>query len=105
MTSLRFHPLLRAVFLLYTLHAESARAQVNILTGDYDTGRSGANLAEVQLSVANVTKGSFGALGAFPVDGQIFGQPLYVSGLTIPGQGLFNVLFITTQRNSVYAFD
>jgi len=57
------------------------------------------------LTVGNVAPGIFGKLGLFPVDGQIFAQPLYVSGLPIPNQGTRNVLFVATQHNSVYAFD
>jgi hypothetical protein len=48
---------------------------------------------------------SFGKLAAFPVDGQVYAQPLYVSGLSIPGKGSRNVLFVTTMHNSVYAYD
>lgn len=80
-------------------------AQTNVLTANYDNGRSNANLQETQLSVANVAPGSFGKLGEFPVDGEIFGQPLYIGSVAIDGQGIHNVVIITTQHNSVYAFD
>ncbi len=82
-----------------------ATAQVNVLTRDYDSGRSGANLAETQLTVANVVPGNFGLVGTFPVDGEIFAQPLYVSGVTIPGQGQHNVLYASTEHNTIYAYD
>src|SRR5689334_16390163 len=71
----------------------------------YQRLRKGANLAEMQLQTTNVAPGSFGLLGTFPVDGQIFAQPLYVSSLAIPGQGSRNVLFIATEHNTVYAYD
>jgi uncharacterized protein (TIGR03437 family) len=38
------------------------------------------------------------------VDGQVYAQPLYVSGLAIAGTTR-NVLFVATQHNSIYAFD
>jgi hypothetical protein len=38
------------------------------------------------------------------VDGQIYAQPLYVPQLQIPNQGTRDVVFVTTQNNSVYAF-
>lgn len=39
-------------------------------------------------------------MGRLPVDGQIYGQPLYV-----PGIGGKNVVYVATENNKVYAFD
>ena len=47
----------------------------------------------------------FGRLITYPTDGLIIAQPLYVSGVVIPGQGTHNVVFVATENNSVYAFD
>ena len=85
--------------------AFSALSQVNVLTYHNDNARSGANLKETLLSPANVNAASFGKLFANSVDGQIYAQPLYVSGLSIPGKAARNVVFVATQHNSVYAFD
>ena len=86
------------------LLACNAFAQVNVLTSNYGPDRTNANLQETQLTVAKVAPGNFGALGVFPVDGEVFGQPLYVSGVTTGGEAR-NILIITTQHNSVYAYD
>src|ERR1700720_2839023 len=80
-------------------------AQINVLTGGYGSERTNANLQENRLTPANVTPGSFGKLGVLPVDGQVYAQPLYVSGLSVAGKGSHNVLFVFTQHNSVYAYD
>ena len=48
---------------------------------------------------------NFGGLFSQPVDGQIYGQPLYVPNLPIPGQGIHNVVFVNTENDSVFAFD
>jgi hypothetical protein len=47
----------------------------------------------------------FGMLYAYPVDGQVYAQPLYVHSLNMPGKGTLNVLYVATMHNSVYAFD
>jgi hypothetical protein len=81
-----------------------SQAAVNILTANGNTDRTNANLQETQLSPATVNASAFGKLGAFPVDGQVYSQPLFVSGLPVGG-GTHNVVFVTTMHNSVYAFD
>src|SRR6185437_14699795 len=79
-------------------------AQLNILTNRYDRQRSGANLLETTLTTANVGVGTFGKLFSYPVDGAVYAQPLYVSGLTIGGVAR-NVLYVATMNDKLYAFD
>jgi uncharacterized protein (TIGR03437 family) len=83
----------------------SIHAQINILTANGGNERTNANLQEIQLAPETVTPGSFGKIGTFAVDNQVYAQPLYVSGVSIPGRGLFNVLYVATTNNSVYAFN
>src|SRR5215469_10920484 len=80
-------------------------AQVSILTANGDNNRTNANVHESHLNPREVRAGSFGKLGSFPVDGQIYAQPLYVSDLLFPDGGVHNVLFIATMHNTVYAYD
>ena len=82
-----------------------AAAQTNILTGNYDNQRTNANLNETILTPQTVGGGGFGKLGSLTVDGAIFAQPLYVSGVPIAGQGVKNVVYVATMNNSVYAMD
>jgi uncharacterized protein (TIGR03437 family) len=75
------------------------------LTANYDNARTNANLQEASLTTANVNTANFGKIGTFPVDGAIFAQPLYASGVQITGKGTSNVVFVVTMHNSVYAID
>jgi len=76
-----------------------------VFTQHNDTGRTGQNLNETILTPTNVKSTKFGKIFSYPVDGQIYGQPLYVPNVSIPNQGTHNVVYIVTENDSVYAFD
>ena len=78
---------------------------VNVPTWRYDNTHSGANTQEILLTPSNVNGVTFGKLFSISVDGFVYAQPLYVSGLTMPDGLVHNVLFVVTQHDSVYAFD
>ena len=82
----------------------SAASQVNVVTNRYDGARTGANLAETALTTANVNRVRFGKLFSYPVDGSVYAQPLYASGVNVGGR-LRNVLYVATMNDRVYAFD
>jgi hypothetical protein len=82
----------------------SSAGPVSVLTYHNDDARDGANLQEVILTPSNVNSTKFGKLLAYPVDGQVYAQPLYMAGLSIAG-GTHDVVFVATMNNSVYAFD
>jgi len=93
------------ITLMLWLAALPARGQVNVLTANGNNDRGNANLQEFQLTPATVTRENFGKIGSYPVDGQIYAQPLYVSGIPVPGAGTRNLLIVASMHNSVYAFD
>jgi hypothetical protein len=77
---------------------------VDVTTYKNDLNRSGQNLAESTLTLANVASSTFGLLRLLPVDGRVDAQPLYLSALSAAG-GTFNTVFVATEHDSVYAFD
>jgi hypothetical protein len=76
-----------------------------MITQHNDNNRSGANLTEAILNITNVKTDQFGKLFTRQVDGQIYAQPLYLYDVTIPNQGIHNLIYVATMHNTVYAFD
>ncbi|MBC8131496.1 MAG: PQQ-binding-like beta-propeller repeat protein [Deltaproteobacteria bacterium] len=75
-----------------------------VVTNRYDNARSGSNLSETILNTTNVTPARFGLIVARPIVGYVYGQPLYVGGLTVGGVKR-NVVYVGTNNNRIYAFD
>jgi hypothetical protein len=70
-----------------------------------DSALTGQNTHESLLTPSSVDSTHFGKLFGCSVDGQIYAQPLYVSNVSIPGQGTHNIVYVATEHDSVYAFD
>ncbi len=75
----------------------------NVLTGQYDSQRTGVNGNETCLT-PSASYTNFKNQGSYATDGAIYAQPLYVSGVTICGVSK-NMLVVATLNDSVYAFD
>ena len=90
---------------VFVLNPSSGWSQVQVVTEHNDVSRSGANLNETLLTPAKVNFNLFGKLFTDAVDGYIVGQPLYLSGLKFPNGSTHNVVYVTTQHDSVFAFD
>ncbi len=75
------------------------------LTWRNDNSRSGVNSQELALAPATIGSSTFGKLFSCPIDGYAYAQPLYLPNLAIPGNGTHNVVFVATEKDSVFAFD
>jgi hypothetical protein len=88
-----------------------ANATVNVtnnpgmFTHHNDKARTGQNLNETVLTLANVNSNTFGKLATFATDGISHASPLYVTNVNIPSVGLRNVVYVATEHDSVFAFD
>jgi hypothetical protein len=87
------------------LTASEAFAAVDVLTSHNDLARTGRNLNEIILRPGNVNASDFGKLFVTNVNGQLYSQPLVVAGLEFPGHGVFDVLYVATEHDTVYAID
>lgn len=77
---------------------------VQVLTYHNDVARTGQNLEEKILTLANVNTKTFGKIGFLTTDGLVDAEPLYVSNLSISGRS-HNVVFVADEHDFVYAFD
>jgi hypothetical protein len=113
---LRIPSLARALFLnlIGLLCVSTALAQTDITTWQVDTKHTGVNANETILTPSFVhTSGNLIPLFSERVDGQVFAQPLYLSGTTsskLPGgwadgQTHNNIVFVVTENATLYAFD
>lgn len=87
-----------------TVSLASSTTLVNYTTWKNDNLRTGQQGNERLLAPGNVNPNHFGVLFSLPVDGFVFGQPLYLANVLVRGR-THDVVFIVTEHDSVYAFD
>ena len=87
-----------------TITAPPPPSGLNYTTWKNSNDHTGQQTQETTLTPSNVNSTTFGLKFSNPVDGQVYAQPLYLSGITINGN-THNVVFVATENDSVYAFD
>jgi len=101
----RWKALTRFALALSLCGVAPLRAETDVLVNNYDNYRTGANLSESILNVSNVKSETFGRVFSYAVDGAVMSQPLVATGVSVPGAGRHDVVYVTTTSNSLYAFD
>src|SRR5438093_12597702 len=84
----------RAVLLAFATVSFASAQITDVLTYHNDNAKTGQQLHEEILTLANVTAATFGKLWALRVAGTVDAQPLYAAGVPIAGKGLRSVLFV-----------
>jgi hypothetical protein len=108
----RLQTMHRNIFILHFLNALTAAcaptgtiaAPGDVLTQGYNRHRTGAQLEENILNVANVRAATFGKVASLPVDGYVHAQPLTVNSLTIEGRTAIDVVYVATGADRVDVF-
>src|SRR5258708_29729837 len=97
-TKMRNRFVCAASVVIWPLLVGSVGAQIvpGVLTWHNDNGRTGQNLSETLLTPQNVNMGTFGKAFSFPLDAQIYAQPLYVPDVLIPNPVMHNAVFVAT---------
>jgi len=83
-----------------TLTVSSEVASVDVVSYHNDAARTGQNLNETLLTIANVNSATFGKLRTLPVDGKVDAQPLYLSNLKNIAGGTHNVVYVATDTGA-----
>ena len=80
-------------------------APQDVLTYHGDLLRTGWQSAETVLTPQGVGGGGFGELWTSPaLDGDLYGQPLYVAGVPVGGSP-HNVVYVATEADTLWALD
>ena len=84
---------------------QKSSSVTGVLMWKGDPSETGTYSTETTLTTSNVNVTQFGKVGSFKADGIIMGQPLYVSNVDMGTLGKHDIIVVTTEHDSVYAFD
>src|SRR3954447_10064595 len=89
------------LFFVAASQTTSTGTTTDVATYHNDGARTGQNLNEVSLTLTSVTAATFGKTRFLATDGKVDAQPLFLSGLTVPGVGARDVVYVATEHDSV----
>jgi PQQ enzyme repeat len=85
--------------------AGSSAGSLSIPTYHATLANDGQNLKETVLTPTNVSSASFGRIVSVPLFGDVYTQPVFQSGVNIPGKGVHDTVFTVTSNGVAYAID
>ena len=88
-----------------TLAVNPSATPISVVTFHYDNTRQAQDTNETLLTPANVNTNAFGKLFSYTLDAYVYAEPLILTNVAIPGQGVHNVVFVATEHDSIYALD
>ena len=95
-----------AAFALAAVLVHPVCAQVNITTWQGDNLHTGSNTNETILTPGTVSAaGNFGLQEFGTIDGQSYGQPLLLGGVTLSDSSVHNMVYVGTEHASIFGFD
>src|SRR5260221_12165373 len=78
---------------------------MNVLTQRNSVDRRGVNDQETILNPRNVNLNTFGKLGGYSIDGDVYAQPPYVSRVKNNDTCVGDLLIVATMKNVVFAVE
>jgi fibronectin type 3 domain-containing protein len=94
--------------MLALVELESRVNPASVTQYHYDAISNGVNPNETILTRSNVNFNQFGKLWQFQTQGQVYAEPLVLTGVNITtgaNQGMHNVVFVATEHDQLYALD
>src|SRR5260370_26625772 len=80
----------------------NAASLINVTTQRYNLARNAVNTQETILKTSNVNVKTFRKLFSMPVLGDVYTQPSLMTGVTIPGKRVHNIIYISPMPSSAY---
>lgn len=97
--------LITAIAIAAGAYAGPSVVHADYATYHFDNLRTGWNNAESILNQTNVASSLFKQRFSTAMDGNVYAQPLFASGVAIPGKGTHDVVYAATENDSTFALD
>ena len=98
-----FNAVINGIF--FDTLTSSPAGSLSIPTYHATLANDGQNLKETILTPTNVSSARFGKIVSVPLTGDVYTQPVFQSGVNVPGKGTHDIVFTVTNLGVAYAID